>query len=306
MVKESGISRFGIQRKIVANMTAQSWSEIPHVSYNYEPDITEFFDKYKEFAAKTENGGNITFNTVLLKTVSEALKAAPKMNAHLHFEKALVRGKMTEYGNIDVSLPWILPSGEMMTITLKDVGSRSIEDLQKYINEMARKIENTNLNEVMYSISLYDTLEYLRKGKIIKVLLRLIGSKTGKHKVSGLKGKEKKEYKKISDDDKLTRHDLRQGTITISNIGSITKGLAGVVSMLMIIPPQVTAIGVASIYKKPVVITDENGNDKIEISRVLPICICFDHRALDFGDIKPFIVKLEEIFKNPEMIFTLK
>ena len=305
-MKETGISRFGIQRKIIANMTAQSWSEIPHVSYNYEPDITEFYEKYRQFAEKAKDDGNITFNTVLLKTVAEALKAAPKMNANLHFEKALVRGKMTEYENIDVSLPWILPSGEMMTITLKDVGSRSISNLQKYINEMARKIENTNLNDAMYSISLHDTLEYLKKGRFIKVILRLIGSKTGKHKVSGLKGKEKKEYRKISDDDKLTRYDLRQGTITISNIGSITKGLSGIVSMLMIIPPQGTASGGASIYKKPVVFTDEKGNDKIEIARVLPICICFDHRALDFGDIKPFILKLEEIFKNPETIFTSK
>lgn len=300
-MRESGVSRFGIQRKIVANMTSQSWSEIPHVSYNYEPDITEFYEKYKQFSEKSKDSVNITFNTILLKTIAKALKAAPKMNAHLHFEKELVRGKVTQYENIDVSLPWILPSGEMMTITLKDIGNRSVEQLQEYINGMARKIENTNLEEAMYRISLHDTLEYLKKGKLIKVILRLIGSKTGKHKVKGLKGKEKKEYEKISD--KLTYHDLRQGTITMSNIGSITKGLAGVVSMLMIIPPQVVAIGVASIYKKPIVAVDENGKDAIKIAKVLPICICFDHRALDFGDIKPFILELERIFKNPEIKF---
>lgn len=300
-MRESGVSRFGIQRKIVANMTSQSWSEIPHVSYNYEPDITEFYEKYKQFSEKSKDSVNITFNTILLKTIAKALKAAPKMNAHLHFEKALVRGKVTQYENIDVSLPWILPSGEMMTITLKDIGNRSVEQLQEYINGMARKIENTNLEEAMYRISLHDTLEYLKKGKLIKVILRLIGSKTGNHKVKGLKGKEKKEYEKISD--KLTYHDLRQGTITMSNIGSITKGLAGVVSMLMIIPPQVVAIGVASIYKKPIVTVDENGKDAIKIAKVLPVCVCFDHRALDFGDIKPFIVELEKIFKNPEIDF---
>lgn len=300
-MRESGVSRFGIQRKIVANMTSQSWSEIPHVSYNYEPDITEFYEKYKQFSEKSKDSVNITFNTILLKTIAKALKAAPKMNAHLHFEKELVRGKVTQYENIDVSLPWILPSGEMMTITLKDIGNRSVEQLQEYINGMARKIENTNLEEAMYRISLHDTLEYLKKGKLIKVILRLIGSKTGNHKVKGLKGKEKKEYEKISD--KLTYHDLRQGTITMSNIGSITKGLAGVVSMLMIIPPQVVAIGVASIYKKPIVAVDENGKDAIKIAKVLPVCVCFDHRALDFGDIKPFIVELEKIFKNPEIDF---
>ncbi len=302
-MRESVVSRFGIQRKIVANMTSQSWSEIPHVSYNYEPDITEFYEKYKQFTEKSKDNVDVTFNTILLKTIAKALKAAPKMNAHLHFEKALVRGKVTQYENIDVSLPWILPTGEMMTITLKDIGNRSVEQLQEYINDMARKIKNTNLDEAMYRISLHDTLEYLKKGRFIKVFLRLLGSKTGRHKVRGLKGKEKRDYKKISDDDKITRHDLRQGTITISNIGSITKGLAGVVSILMIIPPQVVAIGVASIYKKPIVTVDENGKDAIKIAKVLPICICFDHRALDFGDIKPFILELERIFKNPEIKF---
>ena len=38
---------FGIQRKIVANMTTESWQNIPHVTYTYEPDVTEFMEQYK-------------------------------------------------------------------------------------------------------------------------------------------------------------------------------------------------------------------------------------------------------------------
>ena len=30
-------------------------------------------------------------------------------------------------------------------------------------------------------------------------------------------------------------------------------------------------------------------NNKIEIRQILPICIAFDHRALDFGEIAPFM-----------------
>ena len=33
---------FGIQRKIIANMTTESWDNIPHIVFNYEPDVTEF------------------------------------------------------------------------------------------------------------------------------------------------------------------------------------------------------------------------------------------------------------------------
>ena len=47
---------------------------------------------------------------------------------------------------------------------------------------------------------------------------------------------------------------------------------------------------------------DENGEEKIEIRTILPLTICFDHRALDFSEVAPFIRKLEEIFNNPEII----
>ena len=47
---------------------------------------------------------------------------------------------------------------------------------------------------------------------------------------------------------------------------------------------------------------DENGEERIEIRTVLPINICFDHRALDFGEVRPFLTKLEEFFQNPGLI----
>ena len=34
----------------------------------------------------------------------------------------------------------------------------------------------------------------------------------------------------------------------------------------------------------------------------MPISICMDHRALDYGDIVPFYNKLDEIFANPQII----
>ena len=70
----------------------------------------------------------------------------------------------------------------------------------------------------------------------------------------------------------------------------------------MIIPPQICAIGISSVNKKPVVRTDENGNEIITSADILPLNIVFDHRALDFGEVKPFLVRLEEIFKDPSEI----
>ncbi len=297
------VSRFGIQRKIVANMTSESWQNIPHVSYIYEADVTEFLKKYRAFDASLPEGKHITLNTVILKAITEAIKSAPQMNAHIHFERKLVRGKITQFDNIDVSMPWILPDNTMMTINMKDMGNRSLGNMTEYMKTTMEKIKKSDLNEAMISVSMNDTFEALRKGKVLRVIQRLIGSKTNpRHKIRPLKGEAKKAYEAIPDSEKITKDDLAQGTITISNIGSITRGIDGSVALLMIIPPQVCAIGIAAVSKKPVVVTDENGKDEIKAADILPLNICFDHRALDFGEVKPFLAKLDEIFKNPDEI----
>ncbi len=299
--KPTSVSRFGIQRKIVANMTSESWRSIPHVSYIFEPDLTSFVEKYKEFDTNLQKEGkHVTLNTVMIKAICEGLKAAPQLNAHIHFEPKLVRGKVTTFDQIDISMPWILPDGRMMTITMKDMGNRSLGNMTEYMAETAKKIEKTDLNEAMYQVSMHDTFEKLAKGKFLQVGQRLIGSLTNKkHRVKHLTGDAKKAYDAIPDSEKLTVSDLQQGTITISNIGSITRGHDGHVGLLMIIPPQVCAIAVGAVTKKPVVVS-KDGKDEIEIRTTVPLDICFDHRVLDFGEVKPFIDALQNIFDNPD------
>ena len=41
-------SHFDIRKKIVANMTTESWHNIPHVSYLYDADATEFLKVVKK------------------------------------------------------------------------------------------------------------------------------------------------------------------------------------------------------------------------------------------------------------------
>ena len=72
--------------------------------------------------------------------------------------------------------------------------------------------------------------------------------------------------------------------------------------MLDIIPPQVCVIGFGAILEKPGVYIDEEGKKNIGIRKVLPICLAFDHRALDFGEMIPFMKELDHIFENPDII----
>lgn len=299
--------RFGIARKIVSNMTAESWETIPHAVVSYEADVTEFLKEYKKLnEGCTDKNKKISINTVVMKIITEGLKVAPMMNCHLKFERKLVRGKLYYHDSVNVSMPAMLPDGRMMTVNLRHMDNKSLTKMTEIINDTMRRMQNTNMDEAMFEVSLDNTLKGLKKGKIKQAVLRLIGSKTGKHKVKTLKGEEKKKYYSIPEEDRLTKKDIEQGTITISNIGSVHRNQKGMCFLLEIIPPQVTAIAVNAIQKKPIVVTDENGNDTIEIRQILPLTIAFDHKALDYGDVIPFMDRLDEIFDNPAVIHDWK
>lgn len=305
-MKKINTTHFGIQRKIVANMTSESWETIPHVTYMYEPDVTEFMKAYKKLNLNRSGADKISVNTLILKVICEGLKAAPAMNAHMHFNRKLVRGSIDTFKNIDISMPMILPNGEMMTVNLHDFEEKNLDEMTDYIQDVYRRAENTDLNEAMFEVSLDNTLTALKSGKIGQAVCRLIGSKTGKHKVNTLHGAAKKAYESIPVEDRLTKRDIEQGTVTVSNLGSVYRAGRGAAALLEIIPPQVTAFGVGAIQDKPVVVTDAFGEKYVEARQVLPICIVFDHRALDFGDIVPFLQELDSIFENPQIMYTWK
>lgn len=293
---------FKIARKIVSNMTTESWKDIPHATMSYEADVTELLEACKKINELSND--KITINTLILKIICEGLKAAPKMNCTLDFNKKLVRGTLNYHDTIDISMPMILNTGEMMTVNMHDMGNKTLNEMTKAINNTARRANNSDMNEVMYEVSLDNTLTGLKQGKILQAVRRLYGSKMpGKHRVKTLKGKAKKEYYSISKENRLTKHDIEQGTTTISNLGSVYKTQKGMCFLLEIIPPQVSAFAVNAVQKRPVVTTDSFGNDQIEIKKILPVTIAIDHRALDYGDCVPFFEKLDEIFSNPQMIF---
>lgn len=299
-MKITRTEHFDIQRKIVANMTTESWEQIPHVAYVYEADVTDLMTEFKKLRSTSKT--KITLNTVLMKAIIEGLKAAPVMNSHLSYNRKLVRGELKTFEDINISMPMLLPDGRMMTVNLRDFQNKSLLAMTDYIADVTRRAENTNLNEVMFDVSLDNTITGLKQGKIKQTVRRLIGSKTGKHKVHTLRGAAKKAYYSIPEKDRLTKKDIEQGTVTISNLGSLYRGQSGYGTLIEIVPPQVCAFALGAVQDKPVVVTDKFGNKTIEARQILPITVVFDHRALDFGDVIPFLKKMDSIFAHPQVI----
>jgi 2-oxoglutarate dehydrogenase E2 component (dihydrolipoamide succinyltransferase) len=91
-------------------------------------------------------------------------------------------------------------------------------------------------------------------------------------------------------DRKLTADDLRAGTFTISNPGSV-----GAVSAPAIInQPQVAILGLPKIVRKPWVVTLPDGQETIAIRPILRLALTFDHRAVDGADATRALVQIGE------------
>lgn len=289
---------FGIARKIVSNMTSESWETIPHAVVSYEPEVTELLKVMKEINKDATPETKITLNTIMLRILVEGIKACPVINSHINFNRKLVRGEVKTFEEIDISMPMILKTGEMMTINMHNMHNKTMSEMRDAIADSAKRANNSDMNEVMFEVSMDNTIQGLKKGKIAQTVCRLIGSKTGKHKVKTLSGQAKKDYYSIPEKERLTKHDIEQGTITISNLGSVCRNWNGICTILEIIPPQVCAIAIGATQLVPIAETDGT----VRTGYKLPLTIAFDHRALDMGDLTPFINKLNEIFANPEII----
>jgi pyruvate dehydrogenase E2 component (dihydrolipoamide acetyltransferase) len=301
MVKEN-VTRLDLHRRAIATRTSSSWQNIPHVSYIYEPDITDFYQEFGALARERQpSDRKITFNTIMLKVIVEGLLVAPSLNSFLEYNIKKSEGTIEIVDEINVSVPWLLPDGKMITPTIFDVGKMSLQEIAGAISEISRKLEKTDINELMYRAAFSDTIHEL-KSLNLGVLRRVLASKVTRYRVKGLRGKEKARYNQIPVDDRLTEDDILSGTVTVSNVGSMYKEQRGSFALLEIIPPQVLAVGIGSVQEKPGVFVQENGEKAIGIRKILPMCLAFDHRAVDFSALIPFIKRLDEIFANPRVI----
>ena len=80
------------------------------------------------------------------------------------------------------------------------------------------------------------------------------------------------------------------GTFTITN-----PGVFGALIGTPIIPEgQVAILDVEAIVKRPVVVTDEHGNDAIAIRSMMFLCLSYDHRLVDGAYAAQFMAQLKQ------------
>lgn len=88
----------------------------------------------------------------------------------------------------------------------------------------------------------------------------------------------------------LTPDEVSGGTFTITNPG----GYGSIMATPVINLPQVGILDTEAVVKRPVVITDELGNDSIAIRSMTYLCMSWDHRALDGAYAAQFLSALRK------------
>ena len=94
--------------------------------------------------------------------------------------------------------------------------------------------------------------------------------------VEGLAGRIK-DLAKRARAGELAPDDVRGVTFTITNPGQY----GSIMATPIINQPQVAILDLEAIVKRPVVVTDENGDDAIAIRAMTILGLSWDHRALD-------------------------
>ncbi len=93
---------------------------------------------------------------------------------------------------------------------------------------------------------------------------------------------------------KLKPDEVQGGTFTITNPGIFGAKFG----MPIINQPQVAIMGIGGITKKPVVLTDKDGNDTIAIRSMMHMSIGYDHRIIDGAVADQFMVEVKKFLEN--------
>ena len=287
-------------RKATGYTLTISQQTIPVAGFVREADATKLWEVYQKLHTDTSRPIKISFNTLMLRFFAECLKSAPILNAHLKYKPFNATGTLTYKGSIEVSMPVILPNGRMIPIVLHDAGNKDLDEMAFAVSEIERKSYNTILDETIYDVARQRMFGLIRHGHVFQAIATGLSAFIGKNKVKFAPGKVRREYRReVKPEDRLGADDIGEGTVCISDLGSVYSG-KGFATTSPVLQPTTAVIAFGRVRDEDKVYKKENGELDLKTIKVLPITILFDHKIGGFPDIVPFMNKMDELLENPE------
>jgi pyruvate/2-oxoglutarate dehydrogenase complex dihydrolipoamide acyltransferase (E2) component len=297
--------RMSFVRQGVSYTLGQTARKIPHAAGNIEFDVTPVYEYGQSVVDElSRRRGSLTeaeitrkalhknFSAFYTKSIAHVLHHMPCLNAFL--ENSLWRNGGTLFLAEDINLgftvhtkfgvvrPFIhnphlkdlaTVSAEMRTLTRKtrrtDVNYLYVRCVREYLGTALRNLDLSSLKPLWL---------YLR------------------HRLTN--GALDPEFADVPLEDQLQPSEFIGTTSTLANIGMSIDGH----QTLTCVPlPEVFMWGLGNVRFEPRVVDGE-----VVPRRIMTVCISFDHRALDGGDVFDVSDHLNRYFQNPELIFNWK
>ncbi len=291
------IEYMNLKGRVSGNVLANSQRTIPTPTYSYEADVTKFFEEFQKL--KKECGYSLSFNTLMMRLLVEGLKAAPRLNGHFEYNYLASSGRLIVKKNINVAMPIILDGDTTFTVKVSKIEDKSLKELSDQIADIMRRIEKTNIDNLLFDLIQQRMVGFILKGKLISTAAQIGSGFFGKYAVTSVKDIFKK---KVKDPESLSMYDFNEGTVCMTNIGPLYKGLTGNITYGPLLYPQVFMLGIGNIKEVDYPFRNEKGEVDIGTKKLLPLTFSFDHRIGGFADVVPMVKKFDEIFANPEVI----
>ncbi len=290
------IEYFNLKAKVSANVLTNA-QDMPTPGYTYDADISKFWEEFKKFQKECDY--NLTFNDVMVRTLVEGLKANPRLNSYIEYNRLCTSGRLIIKKHIDVALPVLLDTNETFPVKLSAAEEKSLKEISIRSAELAHMLKTTDADHVIFDMIAQRTIGFILKGKVLSTVCQTVAGYVGKGKVAKVSGIGKRAPKGPG---YLEINDLNEGTVCFSNLGALDKSLNGRVTNAPLLFPQVFLMAIGCARDENYVFRNEKGEIDMGTRKILPITLTFDHRIGGFGDILPFIKKLDEIFEHPEIM----
>jgi len=95
---------------------------------------------------------------------------------------------------------------------------------------------------------------------------------------------------------KVSPDELSGGTFTLTNTGS----RGALFDTPIINQPQVGILGTGAVVKRPVVVTDDTGNEAIAVRSMVYLALTYDHRLVDGADAARFLALMKTRLEGGE------
>lgn len=290
-------------RESVAYLLSAQARKVPHAAGIASFDVTPVYEYAKEkYLGRREHCEGTpsedlvsrsifrNFSGFFLKAFANVLHHVPEMNGFIDYAPFRKRGTLYLAEDINVSFTVHTKYGVIRPI-VRNPHLKSLTDVADEMRVLTRKARRTDMNR------LYEQCAQVYLGTAFRQLdpsAWLMGLGWLRYRLFS-KASRADDFAEIDPGMKLAPEDVMGATCTLANIGSAVNAYQ---TVTVIIPPEVTMLGIGNVELQPRVIDGE-----IVPRHMVNTCVTLDHRALDGGDVFAYAKQMARYLENPGLVY---